>query len=224
MPFARLCCWIHPVRMNAKPPRRPWVRALPATMKTMKTTSTSLIVLALLCLAALNVQQRWTWSELEDGVLWKSAGGAVAASDIAPGTAADRAGLRRGDILEAIDGDEVRQVGEVVRALHAASPGAQLKYTIVREQTHQMLDIDVAPVPSSPLALYLALAAVGIFSLLVGASVRLRRPDHQATLHFFWLAVAFFGTMAFSFTGRLDPLDWTFYWSDMVSQLLMPAL
>jgi two-component system NtrC family sensor kinase len=210
--------------MNGKPQRRPWVRALPATMKTMKTTSTSLIVLALLCLAALNVQQRWTWSELEDGVLWKSAGGAVAASDIAPGTAADRAGLRRGDILEAIDGDEVRQVGEVVRALHAASPGAQLKYTIVREQTHQMLDIDVAPVPSSPLALYLALAAVGIFSLLVGASVRLRRPDHQATLHFFWLAVAFFGTMAFSFTGRLDPLDWTFYWSDMVSQLLMPAL
>ena len=53
--------------------------------------------------------------------------------------------------------------------------------------------MDVAPVPSSPLPLYFALAAVGIFSLLVGASVRLRRPDHQATLHFFWLTVAFFG-------------------------------
>ena len=50
-----------------------------------------------------------------------------------------------------------------------------------------------------------------MFSLLVGASVRLRRPDHQATLHFFWLTVAFFGVMAFSFTGqarraRLDVL------------------
>jgi hypothetical protein len=37
------------------------------------------------------------------------------------------------------------------------------------------------------------------------------RPDHQATLHFFWLTVAFFGAMAFSFTGqarraRLDVL------------------
>src|SRR4029079_15781035 len=67
-------------------------------------------------------------------------------------------------------------------------------------------------------------ATVGIFSLLVGASVRVRRPDHQATLHFFWLTVAFFGMMAFSFTGRLNALDWTFYWGDLVAQLMLPAL
>jgi PAS domain S-box-containing protein len=190
----------------------------------MKTTSTSLIVVALLCLAALNLQQRWTWSEVEDGVLWKLTGGAVVASDIARGTAADRAGVHRGDILEAIDGREVTEVDDVVRSLHAASSGQHLRYTIARLQTREQLDVSVAPVPSSPLGLYFALAAVGIFSLLVGASVRLRRPDHQATLHFFWLAVAFFGMMAFSFTGRLDPLDWTFYWGDLVAQLMLPAL
>jgi two-component system NtrC family sensor kinase len=72
--------------------------------------------------------------------------------------------------------------------------------------------------------LYFALAAVGIFSLLVGASVRLRRPDHQATLHFFWLTVAFLGVMALAFTGQLDPLDWTFYWGDLTAQLLLPPL
>jgi len=190
----------------------------------MKTTSTSLIVLALLCLAALNLQQRWTWFELEDGVLWKLSGGAVVASDIAGGTAADRAGLRRGDILDAIDGHEVTAVDDVVRALHAATSGERLRYTVVRLQTREQLDIAVAPVPSSPLGLYCALAAVGIFSLLVGASVRVRRPDHQATLHFFWLTVAFFGMMAFSFTGRLNALDWTFYWGDLVAQLMLPAL
>ncbi len=203
------------------PQRRPWVRTLPPAMKT---TSTGLIVLALLCLAALNLQQRWTWSELEDGVLWKLSGGAVVASDIAGGTAADRAGLRRGDIVEAIDGREVTQIDDVVRALHAAGAGERLRYTIVRLQTHEQLDLEVAPVPSSPRGLYTALAAVGIFSLLVGASVRVRRPDHQATLHFFWLTVAFFGMMAFSFTGRLDALDWTFYWGDLVAQLMLPAL
>jgi len=187
--------------------RRPWVRTLPPAIKAMKTTSTSLIVLALLCLAALNLQQRWTWFELEDGVLWKLSGGAVVASDIAGGTAADRAGLRRGDILDAIDGHEVTAVDDVVRALHAATSGERLRYTVVRLKTREQLDIAVAPVPSSPLGLYCALAAVGIFSLLVGASVRVRRPDHQATLHFFWLTVAFFGMTAFSFTGRLtsDP-------------------
>src|SRR5256714_1323971 len=70
----------------------------------------------------------------------------------------------------------------------------------------------------------LVLAAVGLFTLLVGASVRLRRPDDQATLHFFWLCVAFFGAFTFSFSGPLDRLDWIFYWGDAVAMALLPAL
>ena len=63
-----------------------------------------------------------------------------------------------------------------------------------------------------------------MFSLVVGAAVRLRRPGDQATLHFFWLCLAFFGTFTFSFNGRLDRLDWVFYWADAVSILLLPPL
>jgi two-component system, NtrC family, sensor kinase len=187
-------------------------------------TGTSLIVVALLFLAGLNVAQRWTWRELEDGVLWKNADGEVVAAEIAHGTAAERAGLERGDVLLTIDGRIVERVEDVVAALHAAAPGQRLDYAILRVRARQTAHVEVAPVPSNPLGLYLALASVGIFSLLVGASVRLRRPDHQATLHFFWLTVAFFGVMAFSFTGKLDPLDWTFYWGDLTAQLLLPPL
>ena len=61
--------------------------------------TTSVIVAALLCLAALNIEQRASWSELEDGVLWRSSGGDVAAAEVATGTAAERAGLQRGDVL-----------------------------------------------------------------------------------------------------------------------------
>ena len=68
------------------------------------------------------------------------------------------------------------------------------------------------------------LAGVGLFSLFVGTGVRLRRPENQATLHFFWLCVAFFGVLTFSFTGRLDLLDWVFYWGDEVAMLLLPPL
>ncbi len=59
--------------------------------------------------------------------------------------------------------------------------------------------------------------------LLVGASVRLRRPRDQATLHFFWLCVAFFGAFTFSFNGPFDRLDWTFYWGDAVAMALLAA-
>lgn len=187
-------------------------------------TGTSLIVAFLLFLAGLNIAQRWTWRELEDGVLWKNAGGDVVASEVAFGTAAGRAGLRRGDVLLAIDGRPIDRVEDVVETLHRAHAGQVLHYTVARVEARQQVDVSVAPIPSSPIGLYLALATVGIFTLLVGASVRLRRPDHQATLHFFWLTVAFFGVMAFSFTGKLDALDWTFYWGDLTAQLLLPPL
>ena len=54
--------------------------------------------------------------------------------------------------------------------------------------------------------------------------MRLRRPGDQASLHFFWLSVAFFGVFGFSFSGRLDRLDWVFYWGDVVALLLLPPL
>ena len=200
--------------MNRPASRQPWLHF----------TSTTLIVAALVCLAGLNVVQRISWSEVEDGVLWRARNGAVVAAEIAPGTAAARAGLRAGDILVMIDGHEVTAVADVVTILHDSTPGRRLRYTVVREQTREQPTLELQPIPSGARGLYFALATVGIFSLLVGASVRLRRPDHQATLHFFWLTVAFFGMMAFSFTGKLDALDWTFYWGDLTAQLLLPPL
>ena len=52
------------------------------------------------------------------------------------------------------------------------------------------LDVSLASI-SPRGSMYFVLAGVGLFTLLVGASVRLRRPRDQATLHFFWLCVAF---------------------------------
>ncbi|PYR56030.1 MAG: hypothetical protein DMF85_17865, partial [Acidobacteria bacterium] len=182
------------------------------------------VVVVLLCLGAANLTQRATWSELEDGVLWKMNGADVVAAEIAPDTAARRAGVQAGDILLAIDRKPVNRIDDVTAALHASVEGRTLHYMLLRERSRQMIDIAVAPIPGGPFGLYVALAGVGIFSLLVGASVRMRRPDHQTTLHFFWLTVAFFGVLCFSFSGKLDTLDWIFYWGDVAGMLLLPPL
>ena len=212
MAFARLC-WLSAGRMNHHG-QRTWFRG----------SAQMALVIALLCLAAANIAQRSRWTELEDGVLWRASGGDVVASEVAAGTAAERAGIERGDVLLAIDGQPVGRVDQVTTALHETTSGHPLHYTMLRMREQRMVDVALQPIPATPRGLYYLLASVGIFSLLVGAAVRMRRPDHQATLHFFWLAVAFFGTLAFSFTGKLDTLDWIFYWGDLTAQLLLPAL
>ncbi|PYR61611.1 MAG: hypothetical protein DMF91_09375 [Acidobacteria bacterium] len=170
-----------------------------------------------------NIQMRARWHEVEDGVLWTARGEGVVAAEIAPGSAAATAGIQRGDVLLAVNGSPVQTPADVVEFQHQGVAGTQLTYTLARLGTRQALQVSLAPTPQGS-SMYYLLAAVGFFTLLVGASVRLRRPHDQATLHFFWLCVAFFGAFSFSFNGPFDRLDWVFYWGDAIAIALLPPL
>src|SRR4051812_41501694 len=182
------------------------------------------VVSALLCLGVANIAARVQWHEVEDGVLWVATPEGVAASEIAAGTAAASSGLKPGDLLLAIDDQPVQRINDVYDALHRADADATLRYTVLRLGTREILDIRVEPIPNGPSALYFVLACVGIFTLIVGGAVRLRRPRDPATLHFFWLSVVFFGVFTFSFSGKLDRLDWVFFWADEVSILALSPM
>jgi len=183
------------------------------------------VVSALLCLGIANISTRATWREVEDGVLWTTRPDGVVAADVASDTPADRVGLKRGDLLLAIDDRPIETATDVVDLLHdARSDQRTLRYTVLRLGSREVIDVRLAPVPNGAGALYFVLASVGVFTLLVGGAVRLRRPRDPATLHFFWLSVAFFGLFTFSFSGRLDRLDWVFYWADVVSILTLPPM
>jgi two-component system NtrC family sensor kinase len=181
------------------------------------------VVGMLVVLGVANIALRAQWHQVEDGVLWADRAEGVTVAEIADGSAAAHAGLQRGDVLVAVNGSPIEREADVIEHQHRAVSGTRLSYTIVRLGTRQALQVELAPSPQGS-SMYFVLAAVGLFTLLVGAAVRLRRPDDQATLHFFWLCVAFFGAFTFSFNGPLDRLDWIFYWGDAVAMALMPAL
>ncbi len=184
-----------------------------------------LVAAALLCLAVVNVGRlRSFGAEVEDGVLWSSDGADVIASDLAEDGPGARAGVRVGDRLLTIDGRAVTSVNDVTARLHDMSRGEQVRYSVLRLSEQRLIALDVAPVPQVNRALYYLLAITGVFTLLVGTAVRLRRPQDAATLHFFWLTVAFFGVLAFSFVGHLDTLDYVFYWADIIAMSLLPPL
>src|SRR3954464_8483454 len=181
------------------------------------------VVIVLVILGIANVAMYSRWHEVEDGVLWNARAEGVTATEVLPGSAAAAAGIQRGDVLLAVNGAAVTSPADVIEYQHRSHAGTRLDYTLLRLGARQGLEVSLAPAPRGG-SLYFVLAAVGLFTLLVGASVRLRRPRDQATLHFFWLCVAFFGVFTFSFNGPFDRLDWTFYWGDAVAFALLPPL
>src|SRR5665213_2582609 len=187
----------------------------------------SLLALAvvgiLLVLGVANIALRAQSHQVEDGVLWTDHAGGVTAEEVADGSPAARAGILRGDVLAEVNGSRIDRRADALEFQNRGVAGTTLSYTLVRLGARQSLDVELAPTPRGS-AMYFVLAAVGLFTLLVGAWVRLRRPRDQATLHFFWLCVAFFGCFTFSFNGPFDNLDWIFYWGDAVATALLPPL
>ena len=181
------------------------------------------IVVVLVALGVANIALYTRWHEVEDGVLWGARPEGVTALEIAGGSAAAAAGIERDDVLLVVNGRPVETVSDVIEHQHRGQEGTRLSYTLLRLGRQQALTVLLAPAPRGS-AMYFVLAAVGLFTLLVGASVRVRRPRDQATLHFFWLCVAFFGVFTFSFNGPFDRLDWIFYWGDAVAFALLPPL
>jgi len=181
------------------------------------------VVLVLIGLGIANIAMRARWHAVEDGVLWATRAEGVTAAEVVPGSAAARAGIERGDVLLAVNGAPVQTPGDVVEYQHRGHEGTRVAYLLVRLGTRQTIDVSLASATRES-SMYFVLAGVGLFTLLVGASVRLRRPRDQATLHFFWLCVAFFGAFAFSFNGPFDRLDWIFYWGDAIAMALLPPL
>jgi two-component system NtrC family sensor kinase len=181
------------------------------------------VVAVLFALGIANIRMHSRWHEVEDGVLWSERAEGVTAIEVAAGSAAAAARIRRGDVLVAVNGSPVETPADVVEIQHRGVPGTRLTYSLLRLGTRQALEVSLGPAPQAS-SMYYVLAAVGLFTLLVGAFVRLRRPRDQATLHFFWLSVAFFGAFTFSFNGPLNRLDWVFYWSDAIATALLPPL
>jgi two-component system, NtrC family, sensor kinase len=180
-------------------------------------------VIVLFGLGLENMVLRGHWHEVEDGVFWAPRAEGVTAVEVSSGSAGDVAGVKRGDVLIGINGVPVRTPADVVAYYHRATEGTRLSYQLLRLGANDAVEVRLAPVPQAS-SMYFVLASVGLFALLVGATVRVLRPRDPATLHFFWLCVAFFGAFTFSFNGPLDRLDWVFYWGDAIAQALLPPL
>ena len=197
-----------------------------ATRSTLAVAATALVLL----LAATNITRQAVSGVMDDGVLWGDEHGRVVALRVAEGGAGDAAGIEPGDALQAITDRESGEVVEVDRAadvrgvLDAASPGARLRYVLVREGERRGMTLSVVPLPGGNVSLYLFLAAVGIFSGGVGTFVYAFRRGASAAAHFYGLCLLWLLAFSFSFTGELDLFDHLYFWLDRIGVLFFPPV
>src|SRR6266511_4209621 len=180
--------------------------------------------LGLASLGAYNIVVKATGSLMDDGVFWKSGPGGVVASRVAPGGPAARAGLRVGDILLGIDGEEILSAGQVEAILERHQPGGPAAYSLLRLGDRRGLEVRIQPLPQGNVTLFYYLSLVGFFSLAVGTIVMLRRPADRSAVHFYTICVLFFLVYSTSYTGRLDVGDWVLFWADLLAVLFLPVV
>jgi serine protease Do len=76
-----------------------------------------------------------------------SAARGILVADVAPESPAARAGLRRGDVITAVDGTPVDDPGRFRNLVAGTAPGTTLKLTVLRDGGTAVLDVRVGEMP-----------------------------------------------------------------------------
>ncbi len=69
---------------------------------------------------------------------------------VRPGSGAEEAGVRRGDVITAIEGEEVASYGDLLGTLRDYRPGDTVGLTIVRDGNERTLDVTLGERPENP--------------------------------------------------------------------------
>jgi two-component system, NtrC family, sensor kinase len=186
------------------------------------------IVLALASIAAfafgvINFRQRMAFEIPEDGATWLVQNQAIQAAYVAPNSPADRAGIKTGDNLVAINGVPVHRAVDVAKRLWDLGVWSKAAYSLERSGREFQASVVVAPAPK-PLGLENYFRAVGLVYLFVGLFILGRRWTASRAIHFYLFCLASFILFSFHYTGKLDPFDWEIYWCKVGAMLLAPAL
>ncbi|NTU51121.1 MAG: hypothetical protein HGA94_01605, partial [Candidatus Aminicenantes bacterium] len=194
----------------------------------MKRTYAVFLVLlvAVLALGALNVVRKAKWRDITDGVTWKAAETGLRAIRVDPESEAFlRSGIKKGDILTAINNVPVRTKIDVLKSLwQAAATDQSVKYQINKEGMQIYPTLYPQKRPVNPIYYYLVL--VGVTTLAIGLIVFFNSRGQMSLpyIFFYLLVLAFAAGMIFSPTGEMTAADMAFHGLDKLGFLAFPPL
>ena len=180
-----------------------------------------LLTVVAVVFAGFNFQTERLSAVPDDGVWWSEQNGHLVADRVDPNGPGAKAGIRAGDQLSSVNGQEIKGTSGLVRQLYRTGVWSKATYSLVRESV--TLDSTVILVPFDR-SLNSWLRFIALIYLGIGLYVLLRRWTAPGSTHFYIFCLVSFIAYAFKYTGKLDTFDWEVYWCNIVAWVLQPAL
>ncbi|MBM3804435.1 MAG: PAS domain S-box protein [Acidimicrobiia bacterium] len=188
-----------------------------------KTAFIILVTATLTVFGLINSVQKARYVTPDDGCGWNATARGVEAYIVERRGPAERAGIQRGDILEAIGNKKIATASDVSKRLYELGVWSKATYSLRRGATHFTTTVIVAP-QDTHLRFKRFLEFVGFLYLFIGVFIFLRRWQAAGALHFYAICIVSFVVYAFSHTNKFNDFDWTIYWLDEFAFLFLPPL
>jgi len=181
-----------------------------------------------LCLFEIfNLQQEQQYQQPDDGVTWTETQSVLVPGLIAvrvrPGSPGAQAGIEPGDLLMAVNDNSIEIGADLSRQLKHVDVYGQANYSIIRRGIALDTPAVVIPVPADRSLLQFT-RVIGLVYLAIGLYVLFRRWTAPRATHFYIFCLVSFALNTFHYTGKLDFLDWTIFWGNVVADAVQPAL
>ncbi|HEV2576747.1 MAG TPA: ATP-binding protein [Acidobacteriaceae bacterium] len=187
----------------------------------------AVVTLGAIGLAIANLVQESTYPAPTDAARWIETDGGLRAYIVPSGSAADKAGIRQGDVLTAIDGIPTPMVATANREMYRTGVWGHTTYSVLRQTSDWAkpiaIDIGVILEPTDRTDFQVE-RLIGLIYLAIGIYVLFRRWTAPKSTHFYVFCLMSFVLYAFKFTGVLDGLDLAVFWANIQAAALQPAL
>jgi two-component system NtrC family sensor kinase len=180
-----------------------------------------LLTVAAVVFAGFNFNSEWKVLVPDDGVWWIEHSGRLTADRVDPNGPGAKSGIKSGDQLVSVNGQEVHSMSGLERQLYRNGVWSKAAYSLQRQSV--TLDSSVILVPAER-SLNNLLRLIALIYLSIGLYVLLRRWTAPGSTHFYIFCLVSFIAYSFKYTGKLNDFDWIIYWGNIVAGVLQPAL
>jgi PAS domain S-box-containing protein len=181
-------------------------------------------------LAGLNFAAESDYVVPTDGVAWTEVTGGLCAEQVPADSAAEKGGIRTGDILQSVDEHPTPHVANLTRQIFRDGSYGQAVYSIIRPARRCEFQASAVKFPVHVIlkptdrSINYGLRLIALVYLSIGLYILFRRWTAPKSTHFYVFCLVSFVLYAFRYTSEFDTLDWIVYWSSIVASALQPAL